>query len=272
MDPKYFFARSGRASSGQRPAVPPQGPCCWWSGQSWPYATTQTLEAARQPAPELPAERRLPRDYFRLLRIYALTHRKDGQPYLAEAAHPDTGSFQGHDGYNHSEHYFHSGFNDLIITGLAGLKPRADDVLEVDPLAPADWPWFALDDLSYRGHRVSIVWDKAGTRYGQGPGLHLIVDGKKVASSPTLGVLTAKLPAAAPERTATPVNYLVNNDGDYYPQVKSSFTAERTRSPRSTTAIPGIISIRRTVGPPQARPTPPTGSKPTSASRARSIP
>ena len=95
----------------------------------------------------------------------ALTHRKDGKPYLAEAAHPDTGSFEGHDGYNHSEHYFHSGFNDLIITGLVGVKPRADDVLEIDPLAPADWPWFALDDLPYHGSPVSIVWDKDGTRY-----------------------------------------------------------------------------------------------------------
>ena len=58
----------------------------------------------------------------KLLRTYALTHRKDGRPYLAEALHPDTGSFEGHDGYNHSEHYFHSSFNDLVITGLVGLR------------------------------------------------------------------------------------------------------------------------------------------------------
>jgi hypothetical protein len=229
MDPKYFFAPFGPSFVGRNdPLFLLKNSCCWWSGQSWPYATTQTLKALGNLLQNYRQNVISRADYFRLLRIYALTHRKDGQPYLAEAAHPDTGSFQGHDGYNHSEHYFHSGFNDLIITGLAGLKPRADDVLEVDPLAPADWPWFALDDLSYRGHRVSIVWDKAGTRYGQGPGLHLIVDGKKAASSPALGMLTAKLPAAAPERTATPVNYLVNNDGDYYPQVKASFTAERT--------------------------------------------
>ena len=58
---------------------------------------------------------------------FALTHRKNGKPYLAEACHPETGSFEGHDGYNHSEHYFHSSFNDLVITGLAGLRPRDDD-------------------------------------------------------------------------------------------------------------------------------------------------
>ncbi len=43
-----------------------------------------------------------PADYVDLLSIYARSHRKDGRPYLAEALHPDTGSFEGHDGYNHS--------------------------------------------------------------------------------------------------------------------------------------------------------------------------
>ncbi len=86
-------------------------------------------------------------DYNRLLGIYTRSHRKDGKPYLAEALHPDTGSFAGHDTYNHSEHYFHSGYCDLVITGLVGLKPRGDDVIEVDPLAPDNWKYFALDDV-----------------------------------------------------------------------------------------------------------------------------
>ena len=63
--------------------------CCWWSGQSWPYATSQTLKAManlltgvrpegghggrlRQTAPQ----------------TFAKTHRKDGKPYLAEACQP----------------------------------------------------------------------------------------------------------------------------------------------------------------------------------------
>jgi len=229
MDPKYFFAPFGPSFVGRNdPMFLLKKSCCWWSGQSWPYATTQTLKALANLLQNYRQNVISRTDYFLLLRIYTMTHRKNGKPYIAEAAHPDTGSWEGHDGYNHSEHYFHSGYNDLIITGLVGVKPRADDVLEIDPLAPADWPWFALDDLPYRGHRVSIVWDKTGTRYGQGAGLHLLVDGKKIASSDKLGVLTAKLPAAIPEKTATVVNYLVNNDGDYYPQLQSSFTAART--------------------------------------------
>jgi hypothetical protein len=171
-----------------------------------------------------------PADYLKLLRTFARTHRKDGKPYLAEACHPDTGSFAGHDSYNHSEHYFHSSFNDLVITGLVGLRPRDDDTLEVGPLAPADWPYFALDGVPYRGHSIGILWDRDGTRYKRGRGLRLFAGGVEIAASEKLAPLSAKLPAArkpaAP--TATPVNFAVNNDGTYYPRVATSFSNPET--------------------------------------------
>ena len=230
MDTNYFLAPFGPSFVGrQDPMFLLQKWCCWWSGQSWPYANTQTLKALANLLQNYHQNVISRADYFRLLRIYALTHRKEGKPYIAEAANPDTGSWEGHDGYNHSEHYFHSGFNDLVITGLIGVKPRADDLFEIDPLAPTDWPWFALEDLPYHGHRISVVWDKDGTRYGQGAGLQVLVDGQKAATSAKLGALTAHLSAnkGAPANKPS-VNYLVNNDGDYFPQVKASFTNERT--------------------------------------------
>jgi hypothetical protein len=111
---------------------------CWLvSGQSWPYATSQTLKAMANLLQEYDQKVVTGADYVGLLQTFAKTHRKGGKPYLAEACHPDTGSFEGHDGYNHSEHYFHSSFNDLVVTGLVGLRPRDDDALEVKPLAPA---------------------------------------------------------------------------------------------------------------------------------------
>lgn len=230
MSTNYFFAPFGPCFVGRNdPMFLLKKSCCWWSGQSWPYANTQTLKALANLLQNYQQEVITREAYFKLLGIYARTHRKNGQPYIAEAADPFTGSFEGHDGYNHSEHYFHSGFCDLIITGLAGVKPRADNTFEVDPLAPADWPWFALDDLPYQGHSISVLWDKDGTRYGLGAGLHILVDGKRTATSPKLGRLTAKLPPLpAAERKIPPANFLVNNDGDYFPQVTASFTGERT--------------------------------------------
>jgi hypothetical protein len=205
--------------------------CCWWSGQSWPYATSQTLAAMANLLHEYDQNVVTPADYLRLLQTFARTHRKNGRPYLAEACHPDTGSFAGHDSYNHSEHYFHSSFNDLVITGLVGLCPRDDDMLEVKPLAPADWAYFALDRVPYRGHVLGIQWDKGGTRYGHGKGLRLFADGKEIAASDKLAPLSAKLPGTKrpPPPAALPaVNFAVNNDGTYYPRILTSYSHPRT--------------------------------------------
>ena len=81
-----------------------------------------------------------------------------------------------------------------MITGLAGLRPRADNVLEINPLVPeGKWDWFCLDNVAYKGRIVTIIWDRDGKKYGRGAGLTLLVDGKKVANAPKLGRLTANL-------------------------------------------------------------------------------
>jgi len=59
-------------------------------------------------------------------------------------------------GEERSRYYNHSAFNDLIITGLIGLRPRADDIVEINPLVPAGkWKWFCLDNLLY--HKKSSL-------------------------------------------------------------------------------------------------------------------
>jgi hypothetical protein len=205
--------------------------CCWWSGQSWPYATAQTLKAMANLLQEYRQDAVTPADYVKLLTTYAKTHRKNGKPYLAEACHPDTGSWEGHDGYNHSEHYFHSSYCDLVITGLVGLRPRDDDTVEVHPLAPADWPYFALDGVPYQGHLLSILWDRDGMRYNRGKGLRLFVNGKEASFSPTLAPIEVKLSMVtppAPRSADERVNYAVNNDGTYYPRIRTSYSNPKT--------------------------------------------
>ena len=227
MDPEYFQAPFGPSTTERNdPMFLLQKGCCWWSGQSWPFATTQTLKAMANVLQNYPQEFISRTDYSDLLHTFAISHRKDGKPYIAEALHPDTGSWEGHDMRNRSEHYFHSNFNDLVITGLAGLKANGGDTLIVDPLAPDSWDYFALDSIPYQGHEVAICWDKKGDRYGHGAGLHVLVDGKKVASSPKLGKLEVKLPAAreVPLNDETRFNYAVNNDGDYFPSYDASHT------------------------------------------------
>lgn len=229
MDSAYFAAPHGPTTVERGdPQFFVSPTCCVWSGNSWPYATSQTLEALANLLNEYDQAVVDADDYFALFRTYAVTHRKDGRPYVAEAADPFTGSWDGHDTFYHSEHYFHSQYVNLLITGLVGLRPRADDSLEVNPLAPADWPYFALDDVSYKGHRISVVWDADGTRYGRGAGLSLFADGRRVALANSLQRIVAPL-GASPRRPTPdaprPRNLAVNNGRGPYPWVFASHSA-----------------------------------------------
>ena len=92
-----------------------------------------------------------------------------------------------------SRYYNHSTFNDLMITGICGLRPQEDGSVVVNPLVPQDkWDYFCLDGVNYRGHVITIIWDKTGQRYHQGIGLTLMVDGKKVANRKDIGKINYK--------------------------------------------------------------------------------
>ncbi len=230
MDSSYFMAPHGPTTVEQHdPQFLISPTCCVWSGNEWPYATSQTLTAMANLLNDYRQTVVTPGDYFRLLKVFTLDQRKDGRPYIAEAANPLTGSWRGHDSYNHSEHYFHSSYVDLIITGLAGLRPRGDDSLEVHPLIPDTWDWFALDGVAYRGRQVSIFWDRDGSHYGRGAGLALYVDGHRVGRAAQLTRLVADMgspPALAP--VDRPVNFAVNNDSGAFPAIRASYSAPKS--------------------------------------------
>ena len=91
FDPNYFQAPFGPTTVERNdPQFLISPNCCVWSGQSWPYATTQTLKALANVLQQYPQDVVTKRDYWKLLLTYAKTHRKGGFPYIAEATHPDT--------------------------------------------------------------------------------------------------------------------------------------------------------------------------------------
>ncbi len=166
---------------------------CEWDGAVWPFATSQTLTALAnllRTGSDLPVTRR---DYFESLSTYARSQRWDGKPYIGEYLDESTGAWlKGPD--PRSRWYNHSTFADLVITGLAGLVPRPDDTLDLHPLLPADsWDWFCLEGIRYRGHDLTIVWDRDGSHYGRGQGLRCWVDGRRVIAAPTLAPVTGSL-------------------------------------------------------------------------------
>jgi len=80
-------------------------------------------------------------------------------------------------------HYFHSTFNDLVLSGVVGLRAH-DTHLEVSPLTLL--PWFAATRVRLRGVDVSVVWDAYGTKYSHGKGLHVWWNGRAVGSLPPM--------------------------------------------------------------------------------------
>jgi hypothetical protein len=198
---------------------------CQWNGPIWPFQTTQVLTGLANLLNDYHQSTVTRADYARMLAQYTALHFKDGKPDLEEDYDPATG--QAIVGLARSHHYNHSGYIDLVISGLVGLRPRADDVLEVNPLAPSDpadphfLRYFALQDAPYHGHLVSIVFDADGRRYGR-KGLVVSVDGKQVAASPTLARLTVPLPRKAPARIARPINRAVNLVRSDYPRGEAS--------------------------------------------------
>jgi hypothetical protein len=133
------------------------------------------------------------RDYFEAFLSYVRCQHREGKPFIGEYLDEKNGEWLRFKP-ERSYYYNHSSFADIVITGLVGLRPRADNILEVSPLLPEKrWGWFCLDGVSYHGRTLTILWDEKGDRYGKGAGLTVIADGKVIAQTPKLGKLTAKL-------------------------------------------------------------------------------
>ncbi|SNS11662.1 F5/8 type C domain-containing protein [Sphingomonas laterariae] len=201
-------------------------PECQWNGPIWPYQTTQVLHGMANLLDHYDHQGPVTRStYMRLLRQYAALHYQGERLDLEEDYHPETG--RPIVGLDRSHHYFHSGFVDLVLTGLVGIRPRADDVLEVNPLLPAAGDsqalaWFRVQDVPYHGRRIAIRWDQDGSHYRRGAGLAIEVDGIEVARRPTLGRLTVPVERRAQPAYARPINRAVQLVRGQFPMGSAS--------------------------------------------------
>ncbi len=209
MDPQGFYAPFGPTTAERRNKnfqVPYEGDDCQWNGPSWPFATTITLRALADLLSRYRQTAASKDSYFDTFVIYAKSqHLKlpNGRtvPFVDEDLNPLTGEWLARamkirkkTYYGRGDHYNHSGFADLVVTGIAGLRPRADSTVEVNPLVPsAKWDWFCLDRIPYHGKMLTIVWDRAGTKFGKGKGLRVFSNGTEIAHSDSLGRVTGQL-------------------------------------------------------------------------------
>lgn len=207
---------------------------------SWPYSTSHTLKSLaaiyRAGNTNVTAEQ-----YYQYLQTYAKTQHKNGQPYVAESHYPLRDAWSA-DSTNHSEHYDHSTNNDDVITGLLGLLPQPDDSLVISPIVPDNWTYFGIENVPYHGHLVTVLYDEDGSRYRQGSGMTVFIDGEHVYSSNNNGAektkaATIPIPpfpgsgsrSGAHNSNDTPlalVNIAANpsGPGNQYPKIEATYT------------------------------------------------
>jgi hypothetical protein len=162
------------------------GHSCEWDGPVWPFATSQTLTALANVLNEYPNPYVTKQIYFQALQTYVKSQRLDGKPYIGEYLDEKTGQWLRTD-LERGRYYNHSTFCDLVISGLVGLRPREDQTVIVNPLAPAEkWDWFCLDNVRYHGRTLSIIWDRTGGKFNHGAGLSVLADGRLIAHADTL--------------------------------------------------------------------------------------
>ena len=181
---------------------------CLWNGPSWPFATTQTLVALANLLQDTHQKVMSRGDYLRLFTTYTQSQYlrlANGQriPWIDEDLDPDTGEWLARDilqarhqlPANRGRYYNHSGYSDLLITGLFGLRPQEGNTITVDPLLPSGtWRYFMISALPYHGHTLTLLFDQDGSRYHQGRGLRIYCDGVLLRASPVLQAMTAQLP------------------------------------------------------------------------------
>jgi len=152
---------------------------CMWNGPTWPHANSIVLSAMAATLRESGEGALKVGDFHALLRSFTMQQflKQDLRfPWTGEYLNGDTAEWR-----TPERDYNHSTYIDVIIADYVGLRPRADDVLELRPLLAADTPGFVLDGVRYHGHDVTVAWEPAGEAAGAPDGLtgfRVYVDGE----------------------------------------------------------------------------------------------
>ncbi|MES2848442.1 MAG: discoidin domain-containing protein [Bacteroidota bacterium] len=149
-----------------------------WNGPSWPYQTSQTITGMVNFLNNYKQTVATNTDFLKLLRLFTKQHYlPDGKINLVENYDPNLGEPIVY--YYWSNHYNHSSYNNIIITGLCGIQPSGSDTLDINPLIDTSIKYFCLDDVQYHGHDLTVIYDKDGSKYNKGKGFSVWVDGQK---------------------------------------------------------------------------------------------
>lgn len=199
-DENYFYAPFGptTAEINHPEFMKEHNHECLWNGPSWPFATSQTLTALANLLCNYKQDIMTKSDYYKLLHQYAncqhLTENGKTIPFIDENLDPFTGKWLAREklknGFypispkNRGEDYNHSTFCDLVLSGLAGIRPSEDNTLTVNPLfTENNLEYFCADGILYHGAYVTVLWDKSGQHFGKGKGYRIYINGEEIFNS-----------------------------------------------------------------------------------------
>jgi hypothetical protein len=149
-----------------------------WNGPSWPYQTSQVLTAMANVLNNYHQDVITKEDYLHALRLFTQQHYlANGKINLVENYDPNLGGPIVH--FYWSNHYLHSSYNNLVISGICGVRPSEGETLTLNPLVNESIAYFFLDNIRYHGHDVSVLYDRDGTYYNRGKGIKVFVDGEE---------------------------------------------------------------------------------------------
>ncbi|HZY28418.1 MAG TPA: PKD domain-containing protein, partial [Jiangellaceae bacterium] len=83
-------------------------------------------------------------------------------------------------------------YNFMIIDDIAGVRPRLDNVLELWPI-DVGWDYFTVNNLSYHGKDLTVVWDRPGVDHYGGAvpdGFSAYLDGQRLFTLDELAHVT----------------------------------------------------------------------------------
>lgn len=96
-------------------------------------------------------------------------------------------------GEERGKDYNHSGFCNLVINDVIGIKPQLDNRVVIEPLVPDDWDWFCLDNVFYQDKILTVLWDKTVKHYNRGKGFQIFSNGKRVFKSVNVKAISLRM-------------------------------------------------------------------------------
>ena len=149
---------------------------CLWNGYVWPYATSITLNAVITLLNEYEQDVITNSDLVDFIRTYAQMHSITENGYthsfIDEAMHPEKLVWTVHElvRNNRGKDYNHSTFIDVVIRGIVGIDPCADEIT-VQPKIVGIWKWFALENVTFKGVSYNVYYDEDGSKFQKGKGV-----------------------------------------------------------------------------------------------------